>query len=311
MRLLKGSEAAMGRPERTIVALDRVDAQRFARYLKAEGDRVLFFEEPGTWGEILRLLRQGTGTLVVLGARPPDKAAVRHLGPRAGRVIILQHAINRRRSFKELPQGYFRSNYRKLLYWSLFSILCMLVPRRALPPAHVYHFTPDYRDEWAHTLGEGSFTDTACPRPDPTRFGTMADIPVSDTPVAWQLVDEPYTQTLGISRQQERVLLEMILDVTAQTDDAPIMVKMHPRSRPGKYDFSDRFVTGETLHSHPTAVIGYRSGMLDYPFATNRQLTIEIVGDAFSLKSSTRETSNEKSDSYLDVVERDLAAQGR
>lgn len=300
----------MVRPERTIVALDRVDVQRFARNLKAEGDRVLFFEEAWTWGEILRLVRQGTGTLVVLGARPPDKAAVRYLGPRAARVVILQHAVNRRRSFKDLPVGYFRSNYRKLLYWGLFSILCWLVRRRALPPTHVYHFTPDYRDEWANTLGEGSFTDTACPRPDPTRFGAIADIPISDAPVAWQLIDEPFTQTLGISRQQERVLLQMILDVTAQTDDAPIMVKQHPRSQHGKFDFSERFIIGETLHSHPRAVIGYRSALLDYPFATDRQLTIEVVGDGFSLNSSIREGSNDKRDTYLDVVERDLASQG-
>lgn len=300
----------MARPERTIVALDRVDVQRFARSLKADGDRVLLFEEAQTWGEILRLVRQGTGTLMVLGARPPDKAAVRYLGPHAEQVVILQHAINRRRSFKELPLGYFRSNFRKLLYWGVFLILCWLVPRRTMPLTHVYHFTPDYRDEWAHTLGEESFADTACPRPDPTRFGNIADIPISNAPVVWQLVDEPFTQTLGISRQQERTLLQMILDVTAQTDDAPIMVKLHPRSQRGKYDFSDRFIPGQTLYSHPTTVIGYRSGLLDYPFATERQLTIKVEGDGFTIETSTRETSNEKRDTYLDVVERGLVAQG-
>ncbi|SIS92474.1 hypothetical protein [Phaeovulum vinaykumarii] len=300
----------MSRPERTIIALDHVDAQRFARSLKAAGDRVLFFEEARSWSEIRRLMRQGTGTLVVLGARPPDKAAVRHLGPRADQVVILQHAINRRRSFRELPPGYFRANFRKLVYWSLFSLLCKLVPRRAAPPTHVYHFTPDYRDEWAGALGEGTFSDTPCPRPDPSRFGTMADIPVSDAPVAWQLVDEPFTQTLGISRAQERKLFEMILDVTTQTDDGPIMVKPHPRSQPGKYDFSPRFVTGETLYSHPGAVIGYRSGLLDYPFATDRQLTIEVDGETFRLQSSIRETNHEQCGTYLNVVERDLAAKG-
>lgn len=300
----------MTRPERTIVALDSVDARRFARSLMAPGDRVLFFEEARSWGEIWRLLRQGTGTLIVLGARPPDKAAVRHLGPRAQQVVILQHAVNRRRSFKELPRGYFRSNARKLVYWSLFSMLCKLVPRRGAVPTHVWHFTPDYRDEWFGTLGEGTFTDTPCPHPDPTRFGTMDDIPVSDDPVPYLLIDEPFTQTLGISRAQERTLLDTIL---TETGDAPVMVKPHPRSVPGKYDFSDRFVVGETLYSHAGAVIGYRSGLLEYPFASSERLIIapRLDEGRFDILRETMETANEDRDTYLDRVQRDLAAQGR
>lgn len=301
----------MIRPERTIIALDSTDARRFARSLMAEGDKALFFEEAGSWGQILRLLRHGTGTLIVLGARPPDKVAVRHLGPRADAVVILQHATNRRRSFNELSLGYFRRNFRKLVYWSLFTLLCSLVPRgRRETPKHVYYFTLDYRNEWARALGEGSFDATMCPRPDPTRFGTIEDIPVSADAVAYQMIDEPFTQTLGISSAQERALFEAIL---AATGDEIIMVKPHPRSRPGKCDFSDRFVVSETIYSHAKTVIGYRSGLLEYPFASPARLTImpTTEGKGFDFQRSTMEIANEHHDTYLDLVEQELAAQGR
>lgn len=295
----------MSRPERTIVALDRLDAQRFARSLMGPQDRVLFFEEADSWTGLWRLLRDGTGTLIVLGARPPDKLTVHRLGPRAAQVVILQHAINRRRSLSELPAGYFISNFRKLVYWSLFSLLCKLIPRGSDTPVHVYHFTPDYLGEWTATLGEARLSHTPCPPPDPTRFGTVEDMPVCDSPVDFQLIDEPFTQTLGISDQQERALLEMIL---THAGDAAIKVKPHPRSQPGKYAFSPRFEVCDTLHSHPSAVIGYRSGLLAYPFATPRQLTIDFDGSAFALIPHPREPHHEQHNTYLDVVQRDLDA---
>lgn len=301
----------MTRPERTIIALDTTDAHRFARSLMTDQDRVLFFEEARSWGQILRLMRKGTGTLVLLGARPPDKAAVKALGGYADAVVILQHAVNKRRSFKELPPGYFLSNFKKLIYWSLFVLLCKLVRvlggGRSDVPITVYHFTPDYRAEWAGTLGEGRFDDLPCPRPDPTRFGTKEDIPVTDTPVAYQLIDEPFGQTLGISKAQETKLLESIL---AATGSEQIMVKPHPRSRPGKYDFSDRFVSSNTLHAHAQSVIGYRSGLLDYPFAARERLTIEPEGDTFTISKKSMKRIDEQQDTYIDCVDRDLRSKG-
>ena len=300
----------MKRPERTIIALDHRDAQRYARHLKASGDLLLCFEEAWTWSTVLRLLKQGTDTLIVLGARPPDKAAVRYLGPYSKQVVILQHAVNPRRKLKELSLGYFRSNIRKLLYWSIFSILCFLLPRRAPSPVYVYHFTLEYRDEWVDTLARGTISYTACPRPDPTSFGTIDDIPISVVPVVWLLIDEPFTQTLGISRAQERSLLQTILDETVQADDSPIMVKLHPRSKQDKYNFSDRFITGQILYSNANTVIGYRSGLLDYQFSTKRRLFIRAKDTGFRLELCTLESNNGKCETYLDFVQRYLADQG-
>ena len=300
----------MARPERTIVALDLTDLRRFARTLTVEGDRLLFCESARSWWRILGLIRRGTGTLIVMGARPPDKAAVRYLGGYAETVVILQHASNRRRKFKELPRGYIRRNLKKLIYWSLFSILCRLLSRGAgAVPIRLYHFTSCYRDEWTQCLGEERFSAVHCPRPDPTRFGTIEDIPVTDVPVAYQLIDEPFTQTLGISNMEERELLQAILNATV--DGANIMVKVHPRSHPEKYAFSRRYVISDSIHSHAETVIGYRSGLLDYRFVSRRRLTISPNGRSFDVLPSSAEKSDGQHLTYLDCVERDLAAQGR
>ncbi len=299
----------MARPERTIIALNTTDARRFARSLMKDSDRVLFFEEARSWGQILRLVRKGTGTMILLGARPPDKAAVKALGRYADSVVILQHAVNKRRRFKELPPGYFLSNFKKLIYWSVFILLCKLVgllgQGRHSVPTTVYHFTSDYLAEWIDALGRDRFQDMACPRPDPTRFGTIEDIPVVDDPVAYQLIDEPFRQTMGISKAQETGLLQSILDTTGSEQ---IMVKPHPRSQPGKYDFSDRFVISNTLYSNAEVLIGYRSGLLDYPFLAQERVAIIPNGQSFVLERTMMERSNEQADTYLDCVERDLRA---
>jgi len=302
----------MSRPARTIVTLDRQDAQRFARSLSQDGDRHLFFEEATSWFEIWRLIRQGTGTLVVFGARPPDKAAVRCLGPFVDTVVILQHAVNKRRSFGDLPLGYFARNAKKLLYWSLFIVLCRLLSPLGRSHtwdniAHLFYFTSDYHEEWIGTLGEEQISARSCPRPDPTRFGTSQDIPVLDSPVAYQLIDEPFDTTLGITRPQEHKLYEAILGATL---GHKIHVKLHPRSLADKYAFSDRFILSDALHSHANTVIGYRSGLLDYPFASPDRLMIVPAKGTFELRPTVMENIDERHETYLDCVTHALSAQG-
>ena len=83
----------MSRPTRTIIALDPNDKQRFARTLMAQGDRSVFIEDMRSWPEIWRIARHGAQTLMIIGARPPDKAALRRLGGYVDTFVILQHAV--------------------------------------------------------------------------------------------------------------------------------------------------------------------------------------------------------------------------
>lgn len=289
--------------KRTIVTLDELDSVRFARDLIRPSDQCLYIESVKSWCQIPKLIHNGIGTLIVLGARPPDKAVVHHLGAKADRIIILQHAINQRRKIKELSLHYFLVNFRKIFYWSILIIVCKLLPRNRLPPVHLYYFTDNYLSEWEQILGEGNFEATFCPAPDPTRFGSKKDILINDTPVSYQLIDEPFTKTLGISVKNERVLLQKILEIS---EDAPIMVKLHPRSQPEKYAFSKQFILSECIYSNPGALIGYKSGLLNYNFCTKKYLCILYEDGKFKIQTVIKKQKNKNRITYLDVVKKEI-----
>jgi hypothetical protein len=289
--------------KRTIVSLDELDSFRFARTLIRPSDQCLYIEQVKSWFQIPKLIHNSIGTLIVLGARPPDKAAVHHLGAKADRIIILQHAVNRRRKVKELSLQYFLMNFRKIFYWSVFIIVCKLLPRNKLPPVHLYYFTDNYLNEWTEILGKENFEATSCPAPDPTRFGSKNDILINDTPVSYQLIDEPFTKTLGISVKSERILLQKILEISG---DEPIMVKIHPRSQSEKYAFSKKFILSECIYSNPGAVIGYKSGLLNYNFCTKKYLCIHYENEKFKIQTSMKKQKNKNKLTYLDVVNEEI-----
>lgn len=298
---------------RIFVGANHSDAERFASDLLSPDDLRIYAEDIRSWAGVRKVLRDGAGTMILIGLRPPDWAGLLYLGQRCRAVAVLQHAKQPRRSISELPPGFFIQNLHKLFYWAAFSAYCKLMSflsrtSRGDRIVRLYHFSDDYTKELERFLTSGTYEAIACPLPDPTRFGTSVDIPISQDPVAFHLIDEPFTTTLGLSAAKERELLQAILDAAAPDR---IHVKVHPRSTHNKFSFSDRFIISEAIYAKARTLIGYRSGLLDYPFQSPMRLIIGFEGGTISLSPIANPiVQNETTESYIDVVQRDLAAHG-
>lgn len=287
---------------RVFICLDKKDEMRFARHFVTPNDHVVYIQSPFSWGK-LKSHAARENTLVVFGARPPDKAVVRFLGHTFNHIIILQHATNPRRHLQDLDFGYVKQNFRKVFLWIGFSVTAAVFGflrsnSSSEKNITVLYFDDRYMKDWQFEKSD-TVNELRCRPPDPTRYGSESDIPISEEHVSYQLIDEPFTETLGISDAQEKKLLEDLLELTG---GKKIYVKIHPRSRFGKYQYAENFITSSSIHPNAEVIIGYKSGLLQFPFKAKNMI---LLGEDLTWKIThiTPDQESSKTESYIESVQ--------
>lgn len=255
------------------VNIDALEKERFVRHLLIDECDFYFHEDKRS---ILGKCKfKNAKQVLIWGRRPPDIEAFKLASKTAKTIIILQHAKNPRR--ERVPVSYYRQNFKKLVYW-LSSISRLRATRWKFtkttnqPRVLLFYFTEAYKKEWQQHFTEKHNVDyIQCNSPDVSRFGSKIDTKISNKVVPCFYVDEPLTQTLGISEQQEITLLIELERVIADT----IYVKLHPRSDPDKFKHLNLFKVVDCIYKNASTVAGYRSGLLDYQFNNQTQLTLQ------------------------------------
>ncbi|WP_372766130.1 polysialyltransferase family glycosyltransferase [Pseudoalteromonas sp.] len=255
------------------VNIDALEKQRFARHILH--NQCDFYYHQDKRSILGKCKFNNAKQVFIWGRRPPDIEAFKLASNTADTIIILQHAKNPRR--EQVPLSYYKQNFKKVIYW-LSSIGRLKLSRwysikkTRQPKVLLFYFTEAYKKEWQQHFTENHNVEyIMCNSPDVSRFGAKTDTKVCSTPVSCFYVDEPLTQTLGISEQQEITLLIELQQLIGDT----IYVKLHPRSNTDKFKHLNLFKVVDCIYQNASSVAGYRSGLLDYQFNNDTSLTLQ------------------------------------
>lgn len=251
--------------------LNYLESNRYGKIILPENVDCIYVEDPFSWIGLIKFRRRIIDHLFVFGSRPVDIACLKCLGPFSKKVIILQHASNPKRYLNEVPLNFLLANAWKLTVWTLFIAVCRFLSYGKISNVVLFYYSEFYLQEWTTILKGIPFSSYKCPSPNVLTYGSQHSIKVCVDAVKFQLIDEPFPSTLGITESDEKNLL---LDILNATSPHLVYVKVHPRSDPSKYKCSKRFIISSYLYDNADVVVGYRSGLLKFPFKSNKRLLI-------------------------------------
>jgi hypothetical protein len=164
----------------------------------------------------------------------------------------------------------------------------------------VYYFSHHYKISLKKKLQNFDVNFLKCTPPDPIKYGSLTDIPVSIKRIECFYIDEPLDKTLGISAERERVLMRKLISHLGA--DVSIYVKLHPRSDRSKYADFNQFIVVDEVYKECKCLCGYNSGLLDLNF--NNEVFVTLDKDLDWVNKP--HIKSYKALSYLDDVLEDI-----
>jgi len=227
--------------------------------------KLFYYERPSS---LLRLFFPiYTNCVLIIGSRAPDLAAVRFFNKKKYRILITQHNINDNRT--HITFKYVRNNIKKLIKWmasiQLLNIArCLAKEKKDDNEITVTYFENFYKQRWRSIFDTQKIQFLKCDPPDPLVYGTEITIKACLEKNEFFFVDEPLTQTLGLSAKGE---VELIKNLIRKFSIQSMKVKLHPRSQKGKFNDIPEIEVVDSIFLNSNCVFGYRSGLLKANFS--------------------------------------------
>jgi hypothetical protein len=252
---------------------DQLEMRRYGRYLLPMNTVHFYYEDIMSWSILFGL--SDIDNAFIFGERPPDMSAFYFIIKRSKNVFIFQHAKNKIRT--KHTMGYYFYNRKRSLRWVMSIALLSMKNIFSVFKSHesnivVYYFMDHYKVSLQRKLQKFDVCFVKCGCPDPTQYGTLSDIPVSDRHIECFYIDEPLDKTLGLSVERERVLMKKLISHLGA--NVMIYVKLHPRSDKSKYSDFNQFVTVDEVYKNCKFLCGYSSGLLDFDF--NNEVFVKL-----------------------------------